>query len=308
MIPGKPAPARSSARTSNGAKSLTRASGADWDQPPHSTIHRGRTPSSSRTNRARSATRAAGAQAPRTGRRKSPAGATPGSSISARTWSVMSASPRAGPAGTSIALRHARDAQRRWLALHRKSPARRWPPTRSFSAAQGRETFEPHFTFHGFRYVEDHRLSRKTHRRRSSRRRGRLRHCRQPARSNAPTPNLNRLYQNIVWGQRGNFLSVPTDCPQRDERMGWMGDAQVFAPTAARNADVAAFFTKWMVDVDDGQSAHGDYCRCLPAHRPAPAGDAGVGRRRSHHSLGDVHCLRRQGLPGGQLSLHGAMG
>jgi len=64
--------------------------------------------------------------------------------------------------------------------------------------------------------------------------------------------------------QRDNFLSVPTDCPQRDERMGWMGDAQVFAPTAARNADVAAFFAKWMVDVNDGQSSNGAYADVSP--------------------------------------------
>ena len=92
---------------------------------------------------------------------------------------------------------------------------------------------------------------------------------------------MNRLYQNIVWSQRGNFLSVPTDCPQRDERIGWMGDAQVFAPTAARNADVAAFFAKWLVDVDDGQSANGDFSDVSPrVARPQPAmpvwGDAGV--------------------------------
>src|SRR4029077_14916752 len=71
--------------------------------------------------------------------------------------------------------------------------------------------------------------------------------------------DVNRLYQNIVWGQRGNFLSVPTDCPQRDERMGWMGDAQVFAPTSACNADVSSFFTKWMVDVNDAQAANGAF-------------------------------------------------
>jgi len=53
--------------------------------------------------------------------------------------------------------------------------------------------------------------------------------------------NLNQLQRNIVWGQKGNFLDVPTDCPQRDERMGWTGDAQVFARTAAFNMDVAAF-------------------------------------------------------------------
>jgi alpha-L-rhamnosidase len=142
------------------------------------------------------------------------------------------------------------------------------------------ETFEPHFTFHGFRYVEISGYP------------GKLApddlraivvgsDMPQIGTFECSNADLNRLYQNIVWSQRGNFLSVPTDCPQRDERMGWMGDAQVFAPTAARNADVAAFFAKWMVDVDDGQGANGDYADVSPRiARPQPAmpvwGDAGV--------------------------------
>ena len=60
---------------------------------------------------------------------------------------------------------------------------------------------------------------------------------------------INQLQQNIVWGQKGNFLDVPTDCPQRDERLGWTGDAQVFSRTAAFNMDVAAFFSKWLKDL-----------------------------------------------------------
>ena len=60
------------------------------------------------------------------------------------------------------------------------------------------------------------------------------------------SPLLNQLQHNILWGQKGNFLDVPTDCPQRDERLGWTGDAQVFARTAAFNMDVAGFFTKWL--------------------------------------------------------------
>lgn len=147
-------------------------------------------------------------------------------------------------------------------------------------AGKGRETLEPHFTFHGFRYAEITGYS------------GTLKASDLRAvvvgSDNPPTgtfessnPDLNRLYENIVWSQRGNFLSVPTDCPQRDERLGWMGDAQVFAPTAARNADVAAFFTKWLVDVNDGQSTNGDFADVSPrVSRPQPAmpiwGDAGV--------------------------------
>jgi alpha-L-rhamnosidase len=66
-------------------------------------------------------------------------------------------------------------------------------------------------------------------------------------------PMVNQLYKNIVWGQRSNFIEVPTDCPQRDERLGWTGDAQIFIRTATYNMDVAAFFTKWLVDLEDAQ-------------------------------------------------------
>ncbi len=74
-------------------------------------------------------------------------------------------------------------------------------------------------------------------------------------------PMINQLQHNIQWGQKGNFLDVPTDCPQRDERLGWTGDAQVFSMTAAFNFNVAAFYTKWMKDVGcrpvpDGKVPH----------------------------------------------------
>ena len=78
---------------------------------------------------------------------------------------------------------------------------------------------------------------------------------------------VNQLHRNIVWGARGNFLDVPTDCPQRDERLGWMGDAQVFAPTACAIFDVAAFFTKWLRDVIDAQSPSGGFSERRPATR-----------------------------------------
>jgi alpha-L-rhamnosidase len=147
-------------------------------------------------------------------------------------------------------------------------------------AGKGRETFEPLFTFHGFRYAEVTGYPGKLS---PADVRGIVVGSDNPATGawESSDTNLNQLFSNIVWGQRGNFLSVPTDCPQRDERMGWMGDAQVFAPTAARNADVAAFFDKWMVDVDDGQSARGDFAKCSPRVADNSAGwpvwaDAGV--------------------------------
>ena len=75
---------------------------------------------------------------------------------------------------------------------------------------------------------------------------------------------VNQLQHNIVWGQKGNFLDVPTDCPQRDERLGWMGDAQVFAPTAAFTMDVAGFFTKWLRDVAADQLDTGSVPHVVP--------------------------------------------
>lgn len=62
---------------------------------------------------------------------------------------------------------------------------------------------------------------------------------------------VNRVYQNVVWGQRGNFLSVPTDCPQRDERLGWTGDAQIFCGTAMFNMDCEKFYKKYIQDLID---------------------------------------------------------
>jgi alpha-L-rhamnosidase len=74
-------------------------------------------------------------------------------------------------------------------------------------------------------------------------------------------PLLNQLFDNVIWGQKGNFLDVPTDCPQRNERLGWTGDAQVFIRTAALNYQVEKFFTKWLADMaaeqkDDGGIGH----------------------------------------------------
>ncbi len=96
---------------------------------------------------------------------------------------------------------------------------------------------------------------------------------------------VNQLYQNLTWSQRGNYISIPTDCPQRDERLGWMGDAQIYIRTGTFNMDAAAFFTKWMRDVVDAQSPEGafpDFAprlsdKVLMRFESAPAwGDAGI--------------------------------
>ena len=86
---------------------------------------------------------------------------------------------------------------------------------------------------------------------------------------------MNQLWSNILWGQRGNFLSVPTDCPQRDERLGWMGDAEVFWRTASFNANLAAFSHKFTTDIRDAQSSTGAFTDVSP--RVGPTGDSVAG-------------------------------
>ncbi|MFD2116587.1 family 78 glycoside hydrolase catalytic domain [Paenibacillus yanchengensis] len=127
----------------------------------------------------------------------------------------------------------------------------------------GTEYYEPKFTFHGFRYVEligypgeadlDTII-------------GQVIHSDIPKTGNITTSNamINQLFSNIDWGQRGNFLSVPTDCPQRDERMGWTGDAQIFARTATYNRDVAKFFDKFYIDMLDCQQPSGAFTDVAP--------------------------------------------
>jgi alpha-L-rhamnosidase len=143
----------------------------------------------------------------------------------------------------------------------------------------GPETWQPRFTFHGFRYVE---LTGLTSRPSLDAVTGVVLGTDNPqtGQFTCSDPRINQLQSNIQWGQRGNYLSVPTDCPQRDERLGWMGDAQVFIGTAVYNADVSAFFSKWLVDVDDAQTGDGQFTNVSPdngAGSGSPGwGDAGV--------------------------------
>jgi alpha-L-rhamnosidase len=128
---------------------------------------------------------------------------------------------------------------------------------------QDSQIFEPHFTFHGFRYVRVEGYP------------GELtpdlltglviQSDYAPAGDFSCSDSLiNRLQQNIQWSQRGNFLDVPTDCPQRDERLGWTGDAQVFARTACFNGEVAAFYTKWLKDLALDQKESGAVPHVIP--------------------------------------------
>ncbi|WP_199614067.1 alpha-L-rhamnosidase [Paenibacillus alkalitolerans] len=125
------------------------------------------------------------------------------------------------------------------------------------------EYFEPHFTFHGFRYVEVAGLTAPPTLQTVI---GKAVHSatEQTGWLETSSVMLNKLHSNIMWGQRGNFLSVPTDCPQRDERLGWTGDAQIFARTSSFNMDVARFFTKYMTDLIDAQRPSGAFPDVAP--------------------------------------------
>ncbi len=167
------------------------------------------------------------------------------------------------PAGTKITLRHA-EMLNPDGTIYTKNLRSAVSVDTYVCKGGGVETWQPRFTFHGFRYVE-------------------LTGLPQAPTQDAVTgivvgtdiprsgeftcsnADVNQLQSNIQWGMRGNYLSVPTDCPQRDERMGWMGDAEVFIRTAAYNGDVAAFFTKWLVDVDDARDAAGAFDDVSPA-------------------------------------------
>jgi alpha-L-rhamnosidase len=125
------------------------------------------------------------------------------------------------------------------------------------------EIFEPHFTFHGFRYVKIEGLTSPPSMDQIT---GVVIHSdmKQTGNFSCSDTLINQLQHNIQWGQKGNFLDVPTDCPQRDERLGWTGDAQLFSMTAAFNFDVAPFYTKWLGDFTVDQLPDGKVPVVIP--------------------------------------------
>ncbi len=156
-----------------------------------------------------------------------------------------------GPAGTEITLRHAEVLEHDELGVR---PLRTAAATDRFILSGGRDLFEPTLTFHGFRYaevegwpgdlsVDDLRAVVVSS------------DLRRTGEFECSDELLNQLHRNVVWGTLGNFLDVPTDCPQRDERLGWTGDIAAFAPTAAYLFDVDGFLRDWLRDLAAEQSA-----------------------------------------------------
>ncbi|MGB2633726.1 MAG: family 78 glycoside hydrolase catalytic domain [Candidatus Acidiferrum sp.] len=148
-------------------------------------------------------------------------------------------------------------------------------------AGKGREDFQPAFTYHGFRYVE---VSGLPHKPRLNQVQAVVFHTGAPFTATLKTSNamLNQLWSNILWGQRSNFIGVPTDCPQRDERLGWTGDAQVFWRTATYNMDLTTFSRKFGADLRGtqvGTAIYGIFAPGTLSENPGYAtgwSDAGV--------------------------------
>lgn len=176
-----------------------------------------------------------------------------------------------GERGQTITLRHAEVLEDGELGVR---PLRNAKATDEFILSGGNDFFEPTFTFHGFRYAEvtgwpgeltaDSLVAVVVS---SALERTGTFEC--------SDPMLNQLHSNVVWGQRGNFLDVPMDCPQRDERLGWTGDIAVFSPTAVFLFNSGGFLRDWLRDVDvEQRAANGmvafvvpDVIKYMPAHR-----------------------------------------
>ncbi|MGW7149701.1 family 78 glycoside hydrolase catalytic domain [Streptomyces sp. NPDC054855] len=206
-----------------------------------------------------------------------------------------------GPAGTTITLRHAEILQDGELATR---PLREAYSTDTLIlSGRGPLTWEPRFTLHGFRYAEitnwpgelnPEMVTARVHH--TDMRRSGWFEC--------SDPMVNRLHENIVWSMRGNFVDLPTDCPQRDERLGWTGDIQIFAPTASYLYDCVGMLDSWLTDVGLEQLPDGTvpwYVPVIPGGplwtpiRPGAAwGDvAALTPQVLHQRFGDRELLRR---------------
>jgi len=186
-----------------------------------------------------------------------------------------------GPAGTVVRLRFAEILRADGEVDQANLRGARATDTYTLRGDPAVETYEPHFTYHGFRYVE---VTGFPGRPGLDSLEGLVAHtdARQTGTLSLENPLAQQIWHNALWSQRSNFFGVPTDCPQRDERMGWMGDIQVFLDAAAFNMDVDAFIRRFMAEVRAGQTPDGAFPIVTPQPRVFPemvtAGwsDAGV--------------------------------
>jgi alpha-L-rhamnosidase len=171
-----------------------------------------------------------------------------------------------GPSGTKVTLRHAEVLENGELGVR---PLRNAKATDEYIlSGNGSEGWEPTFTYHGFRYVQvdgwptapidpDQFVAVVIHS-----------DFEQTGTFSCSHEMLNQLHQNAEWGLRGNFVGVPTDCPQRDERLGWTGDLQTFAPTASFMFDVSGFLADWLEDLKAEQFEDGRVTLVVPSGPP----------------------------------------
>lgn len=178
-----------------------------------------------------------------------------------------------------IMLRHAEVLENKELAVR---PLRSAKAADTYVLAGQGAAVEPCFTFHGFRYAEVTGMP--------DLHTGDIEavvvgsDLRRTGWFSCSDPELERLHENVVWSMRGNFLSVPTDCPQRDERLGWTGDIQLFAPTASFLFDTSGFLSSWLSDLAAEQHEDGS----IPFVVPDVLGDTPLGERPAVAGWGDA--------------------
>ncbi len=165
-----------------------------------------------------------------------------------------------GKRGTIVTIRHAEVLDQKGNFY--TDNLRRAKATMTYTLkGDGIEVYEPKFTFFGFRYISIEGMDLN-----ADNITGVVVHSNMKPTGTfeCSNPLVNQLQSNIQWGQKGNFVDVPTDCPQRDERLGWTGDAQVFARTSAFNYDVSGFFAKWLKDLAADQKKDGSVPPVIP--------------------------------------------
>jgi alpha-L-rhamnosidase len=181
-----------------------------------------------------------------------------------------------GAAGDKVTIRHAEMLHHDGRLSTENLRCARAVDTYILKGDPAGETWTPEFTYHGFQFVELTGFPGKPGLDAVT---GIVIHSDTPYHGSfsSSDPMLDKLYQNMVWTQRANFFEMPTDCPQRDERMGWTGDAQIYVRAATFNADIASFYTKWLRDLNDDQWDYGAYA----AYAPRP-----LARPNEHHAAG----------------------